>query len=108
MTKYGKSDQVTVLSERRDPEDIFRKWTVRILRLLSEFSPRRYNDIRKSLDRISPFSLSEELKKLESDGIVQRTVTSSSPPNVFYSLTAKGWELIAIVREMQDWMERWN
>lgn len=108
MTKYGKNDQVAVLSEQKDPESIFRKWTVKILRILSESSPRRYNDIRRSMVDISPFSLSEELKKLESEGIVQRTVTSSSPPSVFYSLSAKGWELIAIIREMQDWIERWN
>ncbi|MCL4438436.1 MAG: helix-turn-helix transcriptional regulator [Candidatus Thermoplasmatota archaeon] len=108
MTKYEKNDQVEVFAEEKGPEYFFRKWTVRILRLLSESSPRRYNDIRRSLEGVSPFSLSEELKRLEKEGILQRTVTSSSPPGVFYTLTSKGWELIAIIREMQDWIDRWS
>ncbi|MDQ3958465.1 MAG: winged helix-turn-helix transcriptional regulator, partial [Actinomycetota bacterium] len=51
--------------------------------------------------------LSERLKELEHEGIVERTVTPSTPVRIEYRLTDKGRALASVVRAVADWAETW-
>lgn len=66
-------------------------WTPNIIWYLSH-SPRRFSELKDDLKTIAPKVLSDKLKKMESDGIVERTVKSTNPPTVEYSLTKLGLE----------------
>jgi DNA-binding HxlR family transcriptional regulator len=71
-------------------------WTPNVIWYLSE-GPRRFNELRGDLHGISGKTLSVRLKKLEADGVVNRTVRPTSPPTVEYALTDLGEELVPAV-----------
>lgn len=62
----------------------------------------RFRDLLKSLDGISPKTLSLRLKELEYHGIVERKVFPEVPPRVEYTLTEKGERLESIFIELKD------
>lgn len=66
------------------------KWTFLIIRDLLIEGTMRFSDLQKSMDGISPKTLSLRLKELEVQGIVERTVYPEVPPRVEYTLTEKG------------------
>ncbi len=71
-------------------------WTPNVIWYLSE-GARRFNELRGDLHGISGKTLSVRLKKLEADGVVNRTVRPTSPPTVEYALTDLGEELVPAV-----------
>jgi DNA-binding HxlR family transcriptional regulator len=78
-------------------------WTCLILRDLLLHGPRRFQDLLDSLDGIAPTTLSERLKMLEQNGVVERSFYSMSPPRAEYVLTAKGRHLGPVVAAMRAW-----
>src|ERR1700747_872259 len=78
-------------------------WTCLILRDLLQHGARRFQDLQDSLDGIAPTTLSERLKTLEQNGVLERRFYSMSPPRAEYVLTAKGRDLGPIVSAMRDW-----
>lgn len=78
------------------------KWTVQVVVALRE-RPRRFNDLKRHVDGISQQMLTRTLKALERDGMVERTVRASTPPQVDYALTALGDSLSEAVRQLADW-----
>jgi DNA-binding HxlR family transcriptional regulator len=78
-------------------------WTCLILRDLLLHGARRFQEFQNSLDGIAPTTLSERLRTLERNGIVERRFYSMNPPRAEYVLTAKGRDLGPIVRAMRDW-----
>ena len=82
------------------------KWTVLIVRDLVS-GTKRFGQLLKSLEGVSPKTLSERLKELEASGIVTRKVYPEVPPRVEYSLTEKGHSLSAIIEEIRRWGEHW-
>lgn len=83
------------------------KWTLLILRDLAA-GPCRFTELERSLDGISPRTLSQRLKALEEDAVVVRQAFLETPVRVEYSLTQKGRELLPIVDAMREWGERWG
>ena len=83
------------------------KWTFLIIRDLFE-GTRRFGELRKSLSGISPKTLSERLKELESKGIINRTAFPTIPPTVEYRLTEKGESLKPIIIDMKLWGAKWG
>jgi DNA-binding HxlR family transcriptional regulator len=82
------------------------EWRLIIVhRLLS--GPQRFSELLKSNPRLNAKTLSATLKFLESSGVVQRTVVSTRPFSVVYSLTAMGMGLAPVARELRNWGERW-
>ena len=88
-------------------ELIGRRWTGAIIRSMLAGAT-RFGDIRAVVPSLSDRLLSERLKELESEGIVERVVTPSMPVRVDYSLTAKGRALEPVVRSMSEWAENWG
>ncbi len=78
-------------------------WACLILRDLLLHGARRFQDLQDSLVGIAPTTLSERLRTLEQNGILERRFYSMSPPRAEYMLTAKGRDLGPIVRAMRDW-----
>lgn len=82
------------------------KWTAIIIRDLAECDS-RFCELERSLDGISPRTLSLRLRELESNGIVERRTHAEVPPRVEYALTTKGRALIPIVDAMRSYGEQW-
>lgn len=78
------------------------KWSVQVIVALRD-QPRRFNDLRRQVDGISQQMLTRTLKVLERDGLVARTVRSTSPPQVDYALTPFGRSLAEPVRALARW-----
>jgi DNA-binding HxlR family transcriptional regulator len=78
------------------------KWSVLLVVLLTD-GPRRFNDLRRSIDGISQRMLTHTLKALERDGLVTRTVYSTVPPKVEYALTELGNTLLEPITALADW-----
>ena len=90
----------------RAVELIGRRWTGAILSaMLSGAS--RFTDIVNAVPGLSDRLLSERLKELECEGIVQRVVHPETPVRIEYLLTAKGHDLGAVVEEVRTWANRW-
>ena len=83
-------------------------WTCLILRDFFLHGPRRFQQLQDSLKGIAPNTLSERLRTLEENGVVERRFYSMSPPRAEYVLTAKGRELGPIVRAMRDWGRKYT
>ncbi|HTT26539.1 MAG TPA: helix-turn-helix domain-containing protein [Thermoplasmata archaeon] len=82
------------------------EWRLAIVhRLLG--GPQRFSELLHSNPRLNAKTLSATLKYLESQGVVQRTVVSTRPFNVVYSLTEMGLGLAPAARELRAWGERW-
>ena len=80
---------------------IANKWKILILRDLLT-GTKRYNELIRSVVGISAKVLTENLRELESDGIISRKVYPVVPPKVEYSLTEKGNELKPIINLMKE------
>ncbi|MGI0072168.1 MAG: winged helix-turn-helix transcriptional regulator [Thermoplasmata archaeon] len=82
------------------------EWRLAIVHRLLE-GPQRFSEILKSNARLNAKTLSATLKFLEGQGVVQRTVVSTRPFSVVYSLTEMGLGLAPAARELRAWGERW-
>ena len=78
------------------------KWKLLIMRELLT-GTKRFNEIHRLVGGISQKVLTENLRKMESDGIVKREVFPEVPPRVEYSLTDLGDSLRPIINSMSDW-----
>lgn len=82
-------------------------WTTYILWLLGRNDMLRFGELRAAMPGISPKVLTERLKRLEADGLVNRDQRPTIPPQVFYSLTPRGTELRSILDELGAIALRW-
>lgn len=79
-----------------------KKWKAVILIHLIE--KKRYNELRKELPMVTERTISLQLKELEADGLVKRTVYASKPPlKVVYELTEFGRTLIPLLEAIAEW-----
>jgi DNA-binding HxlR family transcriptional regulator len=104
---------LTVYQESPDPnlENYFRSigfYFSEVVAILSDGKVYRFNEIKRKLRKLSSNTLSSVLKRLVSEGIVNRLVIPSSPPRTEYSLTQKGIELSSIIADYTDWLRRWH
>lgn len=86
---------------------ISNKWKVLILRDLFE-GTKRYNELTRSVVGISAKVLTQNLRDLESDGIISRKVYPEVPPRVEYSITNMGLELKEILDVMKAFGEKYQ
>lgn len=79
------------------------KWKWLILYKLFENGVQRYGEIKKTIPSITHKMLSQQLKELESEQLINRKEYHQIPPKVEYSLTEKGATLIPILQLMSEW-----
>ena len=82
-------------------------WTMYILWTLSTAGPTRFGVLRRQVEGISTKMLTERLRLLEREGIVDRHYEPTVPPQVTYSLTDRAGELVAILDQLNDLAQRW-
>jgi len=90
----------------RTAEIVAGKWTLLIIRDLAS-GVKRFNQLERSLQGISPKTLSERLRSLEEEGIILRQTFAEVPPRVEYSLTEKGHDLVGLIESMRNYGKRW-
>lgn len=80
------------------------KYKMTVLYCLSERGPAiRYNELRRMIGAITHKTLSQTLKELEADGLVNRKQYQEIPPRVEYSLSPRGRSLIPVLDAMCLW-----
>jgi len=87
-------------------EIISGKWTLLVIRDLADGS-RRFCELERSLEGISPRTLSLRLRALEEQGVVERATFPEVPPRVEYALTDKGKALVPLIEDMRTYGRRW-
>jgi DNA-binding HxlR family transcriptional regulator len=83
-----------------------RRWTALLVQQLAD-KPRRYSELKGSLDVMSERMLIQRLKELETAGVLLRNVIDDQPVRVEYQLTGKGRALARVVGGLQRWAEEW-
>ncbi|HDZ86747.1 MAG TPA: transcriptional regulator [Actinobacteria bacterium] len=86
---------------------IGKRWTALIIRDLAS-GTKRYCELERLLDNISPKVLSQRLSELEQQQIVKREVIAEVPVRVEYSLTAKGKDLVKVIDSMAAWGQQYQ
>lgn len=81
------------------------KWAILILHALNE-GTKRFNELERDI-QITHATLSSQLKYMEKEGLVHRTVYPEVPPRVEYSLTAMGRRFAPVLDSIQVWGEEY-
>jgi len=90
----------------RTAEIVCGKWTLLVIRDLAE-GRSRFCELERSLQGISPRTLSLRLRALEEEGIVRRQTYPEVPPRVEYALTEKGRALVPLIEDMRTYGRKW-
>jgi DNA-binding HxlR family transcriptional regulator len=90
----------------RAVELIGKRWTGAIVFVLMD-GPLRFSEVKLLVPDLSDRLLSERLKELEGEEIVQRRVIDGTPVHVEYELTDKGRALEPAVRSLKSWARSW-
>jgi DNA-binding HxlR family transcriptional regulator len=105
----SKRPEYTPVSAAQGIEQAFKfvegRWKLLILFHLFGGKVLRFSDLQRAIPAISQKMLAQQLRKLEADGIVQRTVYNQVPPKVEYRLTAWGQSLCPALDALLKWAE---
>lgn len=88
-------------------ELIGKRWTGAIVCALTE-RPLRFGELLKAVPGVSDRLLSQRLRELEEEGLVERDVEPGTPVKVTYSLTASGSGLRPAIVELKSWAREWK
>lgn len=100
MIKYKNKKYVCLLDLAMD--SIRGKWKAVILCHLYE-EPKRFLELQRITNGVSHKVLTEKLKELEEDNLIQKIVYDENPPKVEYKLTPMGRDLSTIIKEIEKW-----
>ena len=81
------------------------KWTALIIHVLST-GTKRHGELRRQISEVSQKMLTQTLRSLEDDGLVNRKVYPVVPPHVEYALTPLGRTLLGPLKALCEWAER--
>ncbi len=106
----GERPEYTPLSAAQGIEQAIRflegRWKLLILFHLFGGRVLRFSDLERAIPKVSQKMLAQQLRQLEADGIVERTVHNVVPPKVEYRLTAWGQSLCPALDELLRWAEK--
>ena len=100
MISFNNKEYVCLLDFAMD--FIRGKWKALLLCSLYK-EPKRFLELQRIVKGISQKILNENLKQLESDGLISKVIYAEIPPKVEYSLTPKGKALTKIIKELEEW-----
>ncbi|MDO8648209.1 MAG: helix-turn-helix domain-containing protein [Candidatus Peregrinibacteria bacterium] len=89
-------------------EKVSKKWSLLILRALTQEKKLRFCKLEESLPDINARILCERLSELEREGLIARTVETSKPVCVTYAITRKGMDLRAVFEGFALWAKKWG
>lgn len=81
------------------------RWKMMILAHLLDEPVMRFSDLQRAIPKVSQKMLIQQLRSLEGDGVISRTVHPQVPPKVEYRLTDLGRGLAPVFLALQDWVE---
>ena len=81
------------------------KWKCVALWYLQEHGTIRFNELKRLMCGVTQRTLTNQLRELEADGLIIRTVYAQVPPKVEYSLSDRGRTFIPILLSLSDWGE---
>lgn len=88
----------------KDTQDVLSgKWKTVIIAALYNNGTLRFMELQRHIEGIAPKTLAKELKDLEMNHLVKRTVATTMPIRVEYALTSNGMSLNRVVEAMADW-----
>ena len=87
-------------------DQISGKWKMRILFMVGAHGTLRYGELRRLLDGVTHKMLSNQLKELAADGLVERIDYGEVPPRVDYRLTPNGEALMPIFDDIQAYIRK--
>ncbi|UTA66889.1 MULTISPECIES: helix-turn-helix domain-containing protein [Emticicia] len=100
FTRHCKSNMMAVY----DAMDALNgKWKISIIAVLCYHDKRRFSDILRDVSGISNKMLSKELKEMEINNLVKRTVLDTQPITVEYELTEHGRKLKSVIGSLAEW-----
>jgi DNA-binding HxlR family transcriptional regulator len=102
MNQKNNACQQKLMITRDTMEVIQGKWRIPIILALT-FGNKRFGEIQRDIVDISPKMLSQELKALEENKIITRTLYDSMPVTVEYSLTPLGKSMKKMMDEILNW-----
>ncbi|WP_269235693.1 winged helix-turn-helix transcriptional regulator [Flavobacterium flavigenum] len=102
MAKTIKCDSSGIRAIKDAMETLSGNWKLPILFSLSG-GAKRFKEITREIDGISDKMLSKELKDLETNHLVKRTVVDTFPPTVQYEITAHAETLFEVMKALRDW-----
>jgi DNA-binding HxlR family transcriptional regulator len=82
------------------------RWTLVILRDLAD-GPTRFSELELASGGISPRTLADRLRQMESQGLIDRESFREIPPRVQYSLTPKGFATLPVIEALRSFGENW-
>ncbi|WP_420547016.1 winged helix-turn-helix transcriptional regulator [Curvivirga sp.] len=84
------------------------KWKLIILQILIFQGMKRFNELRRQIDGITQTMLTNQLRALEKDGLVNRKIYPEVPPRVEYTATQRAHDLEEMFHAMHAWWEKGN
>jgi DNA-binding HxlR family transcriptional regulator len=102
MEKDAQVCQYRLMASRDALNVISGKWKIPIIIALT-FGDRRFGELLREIDGVSPKMLSKELKDLEESKLISRTVFDSMPVSIEYSLTPLGKTMQPLLKELYNW-----
>ncbi|MGH1350965.1 MAG: winged helix-turn-helix transcriptional regulator [Methyloligellaceae bacterium] len=79
------------------------KWKLIILQILIFRGTKRFNELRRMIDGVTQTMLTNQLRSLEKDGLVERKVYAEVPPRVEYTATKRAVALTKMFHAMHEW-----
>ena len=98
-----KDEQTCICPLKGIIDVISKKWALLIINALGNCGKLRFNKIMETLNGISPKTLSDTLKDLQAEGLIERKSFAEIPPRVEYSLTKDGAELRKSIIPLLEW-----
>jgi DNA-binding HxlR family transcriptional regulator len=103
ITEFQQEQKKRMRSVQDAMDALNGKWKIAIISSICCYGKRRFSDILNDVEGVSNRMLSKELKELEINQLVKRTVLPTQPITVEYELTEHGNTLQTIITELSDW-----
>lgn len=102
-TNFGQEHKREMRAVQDSMDVLSGKWKIPIISSICYYNKRRFSDILNDIDGISNRMLSKELKELEINQLIKRTVLETQPITVEYQLTDHGLTLRTIINNLTEW-----
>jgi DNA-binding HxlR family transcriptional regulator len=103
ITEFQQEQEKRMKAVQDSMDVLSGKWKISIISSICCYGKRRFSDILNDIEGISNRMLSKELKELEINQLVKRTVLDTQPITVQYELTEHGNTLQTIITNLQAW-----
>jgi len=89
-------------------EILGRRWSLHILKNLSNNEAVRFNEFKRLIPEISSTVLSDRLLELEREGLISKKIIPQVPIRVEYSITKRAKDLQPILYQLNEWVDKWH